>query len=240
MTVTDCLHIDIAQEPLPPMTCVTQSSTEVESQNTTSSSDTCATITASQDSECNVESDKVTSRQLSSPNCDECSQLQASSQSEEHKGYKPYSRRQKSANVDVSVGASPSSPKPSVTVAAKIKQKIFSRGRKKKRKVGRPRTRFPEGADQIPKGKVKRPAGRPRSAKSAVVTKKRKISPEFQKKCNKSRKTQVSDNKSVIRRGVCSESEPLPVSQHRKESSDVSDSEDEVPLKRRRITDKTW
>lgn len=159
---------------------------------------------------------QVNSISVQTDSCVECIQLQSSSESQHRKrGRKPGSVLLKDPSK-VPLGQL------SKSFATKIKEKLL-RGRKKKRKVGRPRTR---PLEQDPK--VSKIIHRKKSHARLTYGKSLTHQAEEDLMCNNvasNGDNVISTIESVIR-NVCSEYEPLPF-QGRKKSVSVLDSDDE-------------
>lgn len=167
---------------------------------------------------------QVNSISVQTESCVDCIQLQCSSKSVHRK------RGRKPGSVVLKDHSKVPSGQLSKSFAIKIKEKLL-RGRKKKRKVGRPRTR---PLDQDPK--VSKIIHRKKSHARLPTSKSILHQAEGDLMCNNV--TPNGDNvtntiESVIR-NVCSEYEPLPCKELKKSSVFGVDSDDEdyVPSKR--------
>lgn len=167
---------------------------------------------------------QVNSISVQTESCVDCIQLQCSSKSVHRK------RGRKPGSVVLKDHSKVPSGQLSKSFAIKIKEKLL-RGRKKKRKVGRPRTR---PLDQDPK--VSKIIHRKKSHARLPTSKPFLHQAEGDLMCNNV--TPNGDNvnntiESVIR-NVCSEYEPLPCKEQKKSSVFGVDSDDEdyVPSKR--------
>ncbi|KAK3097974.1 hypothetical protein FSP39_014982 [Pinctada imbricata] len=172
--------------------------------------------------------------------CTECSILQSSLQ-HEHKEYKKRGRKPKCQKLqsDLSLSASPPSPVASVTLATKIKQKLLSRGRKKKRKVGRPRAKCRDkDSEDVCVTNGKRSVGRP---KSAHKEKEKKKTSNIHKKCNKFKNSSKSDNEKSVIRSELSDNDSVTSLKRQtmpSETCGLEDEEDIVPLKKLKMAEK--